>query len=334
MLEVIGSIVGGLIGGNSAKKAAQAQADATREATRVQKEMFDKQIELQEPWRQAGGLGLNRMAYEMGLSDTGTFQPGTVETADQIRARLTPQYMPTGQPAAPTGAGDWAEQQMDFMRNGSPLPGASPGAGVGGTDGAALEAAVQAELQRQQASRPSAVPPGGGGKFGSLLKDFSMEDFEADPGYAFRMSEGQKALDRAGAAGGRFNSGRSMKDILRFSQGLGAQEYGAAYDRYNNNRTQRFNRLASISGVGQTAANNAGAAAQNYGSAAGGNVIGAGNAAAAGQVGMANAITGGIGQGISSYQNNKMMSLFNTPQQGYGSSAMNNHFFGNGTGGD
>ena len=32
--------------------------------------------------------------------------------------------------------------------------------------------------------------------YGRYAKDFGMGDFNADPGYAFRLSEGQKALDR------------------------------------------------------------------------------------------------------------------------------------------
>jgi hypothetical protein len=38
--------------------------------------------------------------------------------------------------------------------------------------------------------------------YGSLGRGFTMKDFEADPGYAFRLSEGLKSLDRQAAARG------------------------------------------------------------------------------------------------------------------------------------
>lgn len=100
-------------------------------------------------------------------------------------------------------------------------------------------------------------------------------NFEADPGYAFRLAEGNKALDRAASAGGRFDSGRAMKDLLRYGQDYASNEYGAASDRFQNDRQNRFNmtggerttqfnmlagdrdsrfsRLASLAGAGQTA---------------------------------------------------------------------------------
>jgi hypothetical protein len=65
-----------------------------------------------------------------------------------------------------------------------------------------------------------------------------------------------------------------------------------------------------------------GTAAGNFGTQMGANIIGAGNAAAAGQVGSANAISSGIGQGVNFYQNQQFMNrLFpstTTPASGGG----------------
>lgn len=86
--------------------------------------------------------------------------------------------------------------------------------------------------------------------------DYSAEDFEADPGYQFRLSEGMKALERSAAARGTLLSGRQIKDITRFGQDLASEEYGRAYTRSFNefmaNRANRFNRLAALAGIGQT----------------------------------------------------------------------------------
>ena len=93
--------------------------------------------------------------------------------------------------------------------------------------------------------------------------DYTLADFEADPGYQFRLSEGLKAIERSGAARGLALSGRQLKDLQRFGQGLASEEFGRAYGReyqeaFNEyitgreGRNLRFNRLASLAGLGQT----------------------------------------------------------------------------------
>ena len=47
-----------------------------------------------------------------------------------------------------------------------------------------------------------------------------------DPGYAFRLSEGQKALDRSAAARGGLISGGAMKAAQRFGQEMGSDYIG------------------------------------------------------------------------------------------------------------
>lgn len=97
-----------------------------------------------------------------------------------------------------------------------------------------------------------------------------------DPGYAFRLKEGQKALDRQAAARGGLISGGALKAATRYGQEMGSQEYGNAYERaltrYNagvNREATGYNRLAAMSGTGQTAANTIGTAGQNYATGAG-----------------------------------------------------------------
>jgi hypothetical protein len=93
-----------------------------------------------------------------------------------------------------------------------------------------------------------------------------------DPGYAFRLSEGQKALDRQAAMRGGLISGSALKAAQRYGQEMGSQEYGNAYQRaltnYNasvNRENLGYNRLASMSGTGQTTAGNLATQAGNYG---------------------------------------------------------------------
>ena len=135
--------------------------------------------------------------------------------------------------------------------------------------------------------------------FGKYGRDFSMSDFTADPGYAFRLSEGQKTLDRQAAARGGLISGGALKAATRYGQDMGSQEYQSAFNRYQTNRSNQLAPLGSLLSSGQAAASNQAAAAGNYGTQAGGNITGAGAATAAGQVGSVNALT----NALSSYLN-------------------------------
>jgi hypothetical protein len=154
-------------------------------------------------------------------------------------------------------------------------------------------------------------------------------DLTQDPGYAFRLSEGTKALERSAAARGGLLSGGTGKALQRFGQEFGSQEYGNAYNRalteYNagvNREATGYNRLAAMSGTGQTAANTIGAAGQNYASSSGniaqnmatnvGNQITNSAAArASGYVGQANALTGGLNTYLNYRQGQNMVNALN-----------------------
>lgn len=140
---------------------------------------------------------------------------------------------------------------------------------------------------------------------GDLVRSFSMADYEADPGYAFRLSEGMRAIERSAAARGGALSGGALRATQRFGQGLASEEYGRAFDRYQTNQTNRFNRLASVAGVGQTANAATGQAGSNYANALtgisqadaanqGNAILAAGNARASGYLGVGNAISNSL----------------------------------------
>lgn len=128
---------------------------------------------------------------------------------------------------------------------------------------------------------------------------FGMDKFTQDPGYAFRLSEGQKALDRQAAARGGLISGSALKAAQRYGQDYGSQEYTNAFNRYQTERAAQLQPLQSLAGVGQTSANTLTNAAGVMGAAEGANAINAGNARASGYVGQANATN----QGLSTYLN-------------------------------
>lgn len=200
------SVGGGLIAKSAANKAAATQAQAAQDAQAAQERMFQRQVELQEPFRQAG---------------------------------LTAQ-----------------QQIMQLL-------------GIGGDKTAA--------------------------GYGSLAQPFGTQQFQQDPGYAFRQSEGMKALERSAAARGGLLSGSTMKGIQRFGQDLASQEYQNAFNRYQVERAARLNPLQSLMGSGQSSANVLTGAAGQMGQNEAQNLMNAGAARASGYVGGANALSSALG---------------------------------------
>jgi hypothetical protein len=202
---IIGS---SLLGASSSRSAANAQAAAADRAADVQRDIFERQVELGRPYREAGELALNKLIP------------------------LATEYTP-----------------------------------------------------------------------------FGMQQFQADPGYGFRLSEGQKALERSAAARGGLMGGATGKALTRFGQEMGSQEYQNAFNRYQTERQARLNPLQSLAGVGQTAAQNLAGQAGQFGSNLA-ETIGAGaQARASGYMGAANAITGGVGQYMNYQQGQAQNSL-------------------------
>lgn len=212
---VAGAVVGSaLIGSSASRSAAKTQTGAADRASELQREQFERQVELQEPWRQAGMTALNKLTP------------------------LATEYTP-----------------------------------------------------------------------------FGMQQFQADPGYAFRLSEGMKALERSAAARGGLLSGATLKGVQRYGQDLASQEYLNAFNRYQAERQARLGPLQSLAGVGQTSAQALGAAGQTYAGNVG-NLMGqAAQARASGYVGGANALTGALGSYMNYSQGQNLLNQLRGPGQ-------------------
>lgn len=122
----------------------------------------------------------------------------------------------------------------------------------------------------------------------------SLDAFTQSPDYAFALQQGNQALQRSAAAGGTLISGGQLKAAQEFGQGLASQQYGNYY-----------NRLLSLSQLGQSAATGVSNAAlttggqvgttlSNAGGQIGNSIQAGGQATASGIVGSANAISGGL----------------------------------------
>ena len=119
--------------------------------------------------------------------------------------------------------------------------------------------------------------------------DPSNYQFQQDPGYQFRLAEGEKALSNAASArGGRFG-GRSMKDMLRYNQDYASNEYNTGYNRNAMSLSDLYNKYAGISGTGQTTSMGGAQLGQQFGSNYGAGLENIGNVQAAGIMGARNA---------------------------------------------
>jgi hypothetical protein len=198
---------------------------------------------------------------------------------------------------------------------GSSVIGASAAKSAANTQADAANRA--AELQRQQfeQTRQDQAPWRQAGEtalnaltpLATNYQKFGMDQFQQDPGYGFRLSEGRKALAHQAAARGGAVSGQSLKAMQDYAQGSASNEYQNAFNRYQTERNAQLNPLQSLAGLGQTATNQLGAAGQNYATNAGNMITGGAAAQGAGQVGMANAFTGGLGTYLNYTQSNSLL---------------------------
>jgi hypothetical protein len=187
----------------------------------------------------------------------------------------------------------------------SGLLGASASKSAAAQQAAAADRAAQVQREMFDVTNEQQAPYREAGY--SALKDiagskdyftnqYGPEDFTAglDPSYAFRLRQGQMATDAAANRAGGLVGGNALQGIQDYTQGLASTEYGNAFNRYQTQRGNIYNTLASIAGLGQTSLGQttpaATATAGNIGQA----LIGAGTAQAAGTVGAANALGGAI----------------------------------------
>jgi hypothetical protein len=181
----------------------------------------------------------------------------------------------------------------------------------------------------------AATPAYTGADSGSLLRNFSQSDLNADPvyqnGLQFGLDQGTGAINARATQMGNYDSGATLKALTRYANDYGSTKANEAYNRYNTNNNNIYNRLAGVSGTGQTATNQVDSAALNTGNNISNNITGAGNATAAGIVGGANAWGGAVQGGINAYgnyQNNQtLQQLLN---KGYGSNTYDSSLTGPG----
>lgn len=162
-------------------------------------------------------------------------------------------------------------------------------------------------------------------------QNFTGADLASEPGYQFGLAEGNRGLTNSAAARGGLLSGAALKASTRYAQDYAGTKYNEAFSRDQTNK----NRLATLAGIGQTATGQSASSGAALGSnvasgmmgtasAIGNNITGAGNARASSYLAQGNAISNGLNQGLSAW--NQYNSLA-APQQRaavYDPSAYNN----------
>lgn len=112
-----------------------------------------------------------------------------------------------------------------------------------------------------------------------------MSGFQNSADYKWAVDQGFKGLDRGAAAGGGLYSGGTDADRIALGQGL-ATQYADQY----------YNRLAGMSGTGQTVASNLGSLGANSANQIGGYMQNSGNARASAYTNSGNSWANGVNQ--------------------------------------
>lgn len=176
------------------------------------------------------------------------------------------------------------------------------------------------------------------GPNGELVRGFTQADYQADPGYQFRLNEGLKQLGHAAGARGGLVSGQTLKGLQDYAQNSASQEYANAYNRYRDTQGLRRNALAGVVGFAPTAAGSMTSSGQSYASSAGPQMyqqgINTGNALIAGNQARESAY-GNLGNAFSKYLSNSGSNQYYNPTTntgGFAGTSLANTFY-SGTGG-
>ena len=199
---------------------------------------------------------------------------------------------------------------------GSALIGSNAASNAASTQANAANRAADISNQQYQQTRQDQMPWMQAGQtalnaltpLATNYTPFGMDQYKADPGYQFRLSEGQRALGHQTAARGGAVSGTSLKAMQDYAQNSASNEYNNAFNRYQTERNAQLNPLQSLAGVGQTTSAQLGQSGAANANAMGNYMTGGAAAQAAGQVGTANALTSGLGTYLNYNQGNNLVS--------------------------
>ena len=175
------------------------------------------------------------------------------------------------------------------------------------TQAAASREATQIQKDMYDQTRADLMPYADAGKTsldqlmgqmgpdGYFNQTYTGQDIYSDPSYQFRLQQGQDAIQSSAAAKGGLLSGATLKALQGYGQDMASQEYQNAYNRFNADQTNQYNRLSNLVGVGQNAAAQQGNAGAQTAQAVANNTMAGANAQAAGQIAAGNRTANNFG---------------------------------------
>ena len=288
-LSVGGSLLGGIMGGSKAPQ--RAAQDAAARAQFAQDSARRQATSALNPYMESGENANRLLSQMLGTADPEGY--ARKPTLQDFEDKLRDEHF------------RWAGR--DYQRN-SNLAGQRVIAQRQFDEALKNWEAGKAEFIRNN--------PGSQGD-GRLLRDFTNEDFVKDPGYNFRLEEGERGINRALSARGGFDSGSALKALARYNQDFGSNEFGNAYNRDAANKARTFGFLSGEKGTGLSAAS----ALSGIGQSTATNIgnIGVQTAQNVGQMQQdrnmlfANALQGGIGNLIYGMNRPKDSSVVGAP---------------------
>ncbi|MGI0034326.1 MAG: hypothetical protein ACRD98_00460 [Nitrososphaera sp.] len=281
-ISAAATVGSGLASAGAAGGAAESQRDASERAgalflgageesqriTREAAERYGQSLGLLDPYLEAGSAGRGLIAEHLGLEDLYTLPPyaspprrgggsykGMILPSDVDPGRFAAEYEKMS--AAHAGRYGFG---LDVWRQkwGDQFPGLDHLYNVGRISPAeyqAEEAKAQAQYKKRGAAlaakKKEAIARG---TYGRALQPFTLADFEKEPGYEFRRSEGLRDLSNLYGSRGEFLSGNALRGLSQFSQDYASGEYGKAYTRDLEFRTRPVDYGFRLLGGGQQAA--------------------------------------------------------------------------------
>src|SRR5690554_5571647 len=226
-----GSIASGVMASGAAGQSAndiRGQADYNSKVTWQQLQQADQAF---APWVSGGRTAQGLISYGLGMG--GVTDADLLQAQREYQAALAAFEAGQQQQVKKKYRSRWLAQQEKLKKN------------LDDAERRLADIQRTAELQKSGVVRP--------GEFSeNLWRDFTVADlkddpgykfllekgliseggWQTDPGYLFRLSEGQKVLENSAAARGGLLSGQTGKALQQYGQNFASNEFSNIYDRY------------------------------------------------------------------------------------------------------
>lgn len=282
-----GAIVAGAMGAKASKDAAKESSNATQDATAENSRQYDITRNDTALSRSVGQGALYKLAGEFGINSPTPIDQEKLNSLKESQEKI--------------------KQRLSDARNGKNIPGGND-LRTAGFDSPqewysywenrlnGINQKISSIQKTSLVQKPLAKDAGG-----------IYDNLEMDPGYDFRLSEGEKALQRMQSAGGTRYGGGALRAAVRYGQDYASNEFSNAVNR----RNAELGYLFSLAGFGQQGIATAGQAGQN--AASNNSNILMQNAANQGAYGIAgaSAVNNAVQGGLQNYYTQQLLNDYN-----------------------